>query len=218
MSDPVSHCVILLGGEVFPTERLREQISGAFVIAADSGIRHAMTLGVAVDAWVGDFDSADSEMIDSYKDLRRESFPAEKDQTDGELAINRALALGARRLILVGAFGGARSDHAFSHLASALRLSQRGIEVLLTSGRQEGIPLRHETRAFDYAPGTIFSILPFGDLDGLDLDGAKWPLNKRHVVFGSSLTLSNRVTTHLVVTLKAGRAMLIAHPHPAQDF
>ena len=48
---------ILLGGSLMPTDRLAQQTRGSRVIAADRGILHAETLGLAVELWVGDFDS-----------------------------------------------------------------------------------------------------------------------------------------------------------------
>ena len=57
--------LILLGGELTVTERLMRQISGARVIAADSGMRHAAALGVNPELWIGDFDSSDAALQES---------------------------------------------------------------------------------------------------------------------------------------------------------
>ncbi|MEO3389111.1 thiamine diphosphokinase [Mesorhizobium sp. CAU 1741] len=203
---------ILLGGDLVATPRLTRQLEGLRVIAADSGIRHADALGVTPELWTGDFDSVDDSMRTTHRDVPVEAFPPEKDQTDGEIAIDAALSRGATDLLLVGAFGGARADHAFLHQAAALRLAEGGTPCLLTSGSQEGVPLLPGSRSFDYASGTVFSILAFSDLVGLTLSGAKWPLTDRAVSFGSSLTLSNEVAGDLTVRLSSGRAMLIAHP------
>jgi len=142
---------------------------------------------------------------------------AEKDKTDGELAIAAALERGATRLVLAGAFGGKRADHAFLHLALALRLAEAGTEVLLTSGAQEGVPLLSGAAGFDYADGTLFSILGFSELAGLTVTGAKWPLNQVVVAFGSSLTISNEVRGRLDIALGHGRALLLAHPYPLPE-
>ena len=69
--------------------------------------------------------------------------------------------------MLAGAFGGARADHAFLHLALAVRRAKEGIEVVLTSGAQEGFPLLPGSRSFDYKDGTLFSILGFSHLSGV---------------------------------------------------
>ncbi len=203
---------ILLGGDLVATPRLMRQLDGARVIAADSGIRHADALGVTPELWTGDFDSVDEHMRSAHGRIPVEVFPAEKDQTDGEIAIDAALARGANELVLVGAFGGARTDHAFLHLAVALRIAEAGTPCLVTSGNQEGVPLLPGAREFDYEAGTVFSVLAFSDLAGLTLDGAKWPLSDRFVPFGSSLTLSNEVAGRMTARLVSGRAMLVAHP------
>lgn len=203
---------ILLGGDLVATPRLIRQLEGARVIAADSGMRHATTLGLAPELWTGDFDSVDAALRAAHGDVPVEIFPPEKDKSDGEIAIEAALARGATTLLLVGAFGGARADHAFLHLAAALRLAEAGTPCQLTSGTQEGVPLLPGAHTFDYAAGTVFSVLPFSDLEGLTLSGVKWPLVERSVPFGSSLTLSNEVENDLEVQLISGRAMLVAHP------
>lgn len=209
---------ILLGGELFRTPRLDRQVADSRVIAADAGIRHAATLGLMPELWLGDFDSVPTDLDPRFADLPRETFPAEKDRTDGELAIDAALRLGATSLVLVGAFGGPRADHAFLHLALALRLAEAGTEVLLTSGRQEALPLLPGSASFDYEDGMPFSVLAFSELTGLSEEGSKWLLNSVDVPFGSSLTMSNEVRGNLRISLGSGRALLLAHPFPASEF
>ena len=210
----MSKFTIILGGDVTPTHRLSRQIAGSRVIAADSGIRHAATLGLVPELWTGDFDSVADELRTAHKDIPTEIFPQDKDMTDGEIAVEAALARGAGELILVGAFGGPRADHALLHLTAAVALAERGLDIVLTSGTQEGTPLETGHTHFDYAPDTLFSIIGFSDISGLTLRGVRWPLTAHNVAFGSSLTLSNEVQTGgLIVRLAAGRAMLMAHPH-----
>lgn len=214
----MSRFIILLGGELVRTPRLDRQVAGSRVIAADSGIRHAAALELMPELWLGDFDSAPAEFDPRFADVPREVFPTDKDKTDGELAVAAALERGATSLVLVGAFGGPRGDHAFLHLAMALKLAEVGTEVLLTSGQQEAHPLLPGTTSFDYEGGTLFSVLAFSELSGLTEEGAKWPLNGVEVPFGSSLTLSNEVRGSLRVSLGSGRALLLAHPYPASEF
>ena len=209
---------ILLGGELIRTPRLERQIEGSRVIAADAGIGHARMLGLMPELWIGDFDSVPADLPDDLAAVPRKVFPAEKDMTDGELAIAEALRRGATSLVLAGAFGGKRADHAFLHLALAVRLAEAGTTVLLTSGAQEGAPiLPGKAASFDYANGTLFSVLGFSDLSGLTVTGAKWPLDRVEVAFGSSLTISNEVKGRLGIALERGRALLLAHPYPLPE-
>ncbi|KQZ16009.1 thiamine pyrophosphokinase [Mesorhizobium sp. Root554] len=205
---------ILLGGELVATPRLRRQIAGTPVIAADAGIAHATMLDVLPELWVGDFDSVPANLPTELAKVPRQTFPPEKDMTDGELAVAVARERGATALVLAGAFGGPRADHAFLHLTLALRLAEMGVGVILSSGAQEGIPLLPGSAGYDYDDETLFSILGFSDLDGLTVTGAKWPLTSVEVPFGSSLTISNQVKGKLEIGLAQGRAMLLAHPYP----
>ncbi|MDX8441590.1 thiamine diphosphokinase [Mesorhizobium australafricanum] len=208
---------ILLGGELIRTPRLERQIEGSRVIAADAGIGHARLLGLVPELWVGDFDSVPANLPKDLTDVPRKVFPAEKDMTDGELAIAEALQRGATSLVLAGAFGGKRADHAFLHLALAVRLAAAGTRVLLTSGAQEGAPILPGKASFDYDDGTLFSVLGFSELSGLTVTGAKWPLDRVEVAFGSSLTISNEVKGRLGIVLERGRALLLAHPYPLPE-
>lgn len=211
----MSRFTILLGGAMIATPRLRAQVAGTRVIAADSGIGHADALGLEPELWIGDFDSIPDGADRRFAHVRRETWPQDKDQTDGELAVDRALAEGATSLILAGAFGGPRTDHAFLHLGLGISLAERGIPSLLTSGDQEGAALSPGRTAFDLPPGTLFSILAFSDLSRLTIRGAKWPLEEVEVPFGSSLTLSNVAIGPLQVGLGTGRAILVADFRPA---
>jgi thiamine pyrophosphokinase len=213
----MSRFTILLGGDLVPTPGVKRQVAGSSVIAADSGIRHAKALGLEPELWVGDFDSVSDDLLAEWPGIPREIFPAGKDKTDGELAIDEAFARGATEFVLVGAFGGARADHAFLHMALAIRLAEKGTPTLLTSGAQEGRAVLKGRTTFDYESGTLFSILGFSDLSGLSVEGARWPLHEIEMPFGSSLTISNEVTGTLAVTLKSGRALLVAHPHLPKD-
>ncbi|MEF2073670.1 thiamine diphosphokinase [Consotaella aegiceratis] len=206
----MSHFAILLAGPVWPTATLRAKLAGARVIAADGGMAHAHALGITPELWVGDFDSAADEETSRHKDVPRQPFPRDKAASDGELAVEAAIERGATSLTLVGALGGPRTDHAFMNLGLALRYGEKGLDVHLASGREEAWPLIESTRRFDLTAGTVFSILPFSDLGGLSVSGAKWPLDAIDLPFHSVLTLSNEALGRVEVTIKRGRSIVLA--------
>jgi thiamine pyrophosphokinase len=207
----MSRFAILLGGDLIVTPRLKSQLQGARFIAADSGMMHAAALRVVPELWVGDFDSAGSELAIQYRDVPRETFPADKDATDGAIAIDEALRRGARDIVLIGGLGG-QADHAAAVLGQCLRLARGGISCLVTSGTEEAVPVLAGTTRLDLVPGTRLSIIPFADLTGLDLEGVKWPLAGRAVPLGSTLTLSNVAAGPVTIGLQAGYGMAISCP------
>ncbi len=206
----VTKCVILLGGDITATMRLIAQCKDALVIAADSGVRHAEGLGVEVDCWLGDFDSTTPDLAEKYAGLPRKEFPADKAKTDGELAIDEGISLGATQFLMVGAFGGLRTDHALLHNFQALALARRGFEVMLTNGLEEAAPLLAGDKEFDLKEGQLFSLVGFGPLEGVSIKGAKWPLSNRSVELGSSLTVSNVAKGPVFVSILSGEALFIS--------
>jgi thiamine pyrophosphokinase len=204
---------ILLGGALASDERVRTLVRGARAIAADGGMAHAEELGLAPELWVGDFDSAPDDLLARHRDVPRQAFPAEKNFTDGELAVEEAIARGATRLILVGAFQGARTDHALSHLLQGVTLAERGLNVVLTSGTEEAVPLLPGSLTLDLPAGSLLSVIGLSDLGGLSLSGVKYPLREADVVFGASRTISNVVTGPMTASLQSGRALVLARPH-----
>lgn len=204
---------ILLGGALTPTDRILAAVKDSRFIAADGGMRHALTLGVTPELWVGDFDSTDEDLLARFADVERERFPAAKNETDGEIATAEAIARGARRLILIGALGGERTDHALQHLLHALALCARGLDVLLTSGSEEAVPLLPGTVTLDLPKGSLFSVIGLSDLNGLDITGARYPLKDFALPFGSSRTVSNVAEGAVHFHLRDGRAMILARPN-----
>ena len=213
---PGKKCVILLGGDIVPTPRLVSQCRNAVVLAADSGVRHAPALGLAVDSWIGDFDSTTPALARKFESLPRKIFSRDKDKTDGELAIDEAISRGCNSFVMVGAFGGPRTDHALLHGLQALEIRKRGYAIVLTSGNEEAWPVLPGTERFDIEAGAIFSLIGFGALENVTITAAKWPLEDRFVTAGSSLTLSNVATGPVTVTIGKGEGLFIAGSSPSE--
>lgn len=202
---------ILVGGHVRPTLRLCGQVAGSRAIAADSGMAHAEVLGLDVELWVGDFDSASPDLMARYPLVERDVHPEAKDASDSELAVDAAVRRGASDILLVGGFGG-QSDHALSHALLAVRLARQGLPAMVTSGYEEAYPLIPGRHSPDLPAGSRVSVIALSDLGGLSLRGVQWPLDKRHVLFGSTLTLSNVVLGRFEVSLQSGLGLIIAYP------
>ena len=137
----MSRFVILLGGELVRTPRLDAQVAGAAssrpmpACAMPRRWAHAGTLGRRLRFR----DRRNCRRM--CRRCRAGPFPPDKDKTDGELAVAEALERGATSLVLAGAFGGPRADHAFLHLALAIRL-RRGRSAGAADQRHAGRPTR----------------------------------------------------------------------------
>mgnify|MGYP002384556066 CR=1 FL=1 len=125
--------------------------------------------------------------------------------------IQEALQRGASQLVLVGGFGG-QADHVLAHFGQILLLRKRGISSFMTSGDEEAYPIIPGTTHLDLPPQSRLSVLPLCDLQAITLEGVKWPLDRKDVPLGSTLTLSNVTTGPVHVDLSGGHAIAIAYP------
>lgn len=195
---------LLLGGPLLVTEGLKARLEGFRFLAADSGARHALALGVEPEIWLGDFDSSPPWLLERLS-APREVLPKDKDLTDGEALLRRALALGPAELLLLGGIGG-RLDHTLAHLNLAFGAAERGLKVALSDGLAWAYPLLPGRHAFPLAPGTPFSLLPYPEAL-LSLEGARWNLPPTRLS-ATTLTLENRALGEVRVTVEEGRALL----------
>lgn len=207
----MSKFVILLGGHLSLSQRLKNQIAGARVIAADGGMIHAEKLGLMPELWVGDFDSSSVRLQKQYAQVARLQFATEKDATDGEIAVAEAMRRGATEIILVGGLGG-QLDHTLAHAGFVVALTKRGLPIFMTSGHEEAHALVGEVEFDNLEPDTRISIVPMSDLKALSISGVTWPLFKRDVPLGSALTLSNIVTGVVRAELLFGSALILIYP------
>jgi thiamine pyrophosphokinase len=215
MTNNGHHFAILLGGDLTPTKRLRQQIAGARFIAADSGMRHAEALGVTPELWVGDFDSADIGLQRKFADVPKKQFPVAKDMTDGALAIAEALQRGATRLTLLGGFGG-QFDHTLSHGLQLVALAEKGVESFMSSGDEEAFPLLSQLSLDGLSVGTRISILGLSELHGLSIDGVRWPLDTVNLSLGSTWTMSNETGGDVNISIEQGQALVLVYPKETQ--
>ena len=213
MPDQTEKFVVLLGGALTATPRLAADIAGARFIAADGGMRHAASLGVTPDVWVGDFDSTPPALLAAWPDVERQPYPTAKNETDGAIAVSAAAERGAKSIVLAGALGGERSDHALMHLLHAVSLAEEGFAIKLTSGEEEAWPLLPGTREIDLPKDSLFSVLGLSPLSGLFLGNVCYPLTDFSLPFGSSRTISNVAEGPIRLSLASGRAVLIARPY-----
>jgi thiamine pyrophosphokinase len=208
----MSKYAILLGGKLTVTKRLRQQLEGVKYIAADGGITHAQALGVFPEVWVGDFDSTDKNLERKFEDIPRQTYPVEKDASDGELAISEALRQGATSLVLVGGFGG-QLDHVLAHCGFLIALAKRDVEIFMTSGTEEAHALVGDITLANLPTGTRISLMPMTDLAGLSIAGVRWPLSKRNVKLGSALTLANVSEGEVKISLQHGHGIVLTYHH-----
>lgn len=167
------------------------------VIACDSGMEFFLRNHICPDLIVGDCDSADSRAVEAFRlrsDVRLEQYPPQKDWTDTELAVRRAIALSPDGIDLVGATG-SRLDHVLGNLQLLALGLEAGIPVcLLDAHNRVRLVDRPVTIARSEQYGDFVSLLPHGGaVCGVTLRGMKYPLDQATLTPDISLGISNEI-------------------------
>ena len=180
--------IVLSGGGPAPTTPLPE---ADLVIAADSGLALADGLRLDVDLIVGDFDSADPELVAEAvrAGAETERHPEAKDATDLELALAAAMERDADRVVVVGG-GGGRLDHLLgvATLLCAERWADASIEWHAATGAAY---VARGPRSVPTAPGDVVSVLPMSDGVLVTLSGTRWTLDREPLPRGTTRGISN---------------------------
>jgi len=202
-------------GRVEPAVRARLP-QPADVIAADSGLAVASALGLAVDHLVGDLDSVDPGAVEAAEAAGTtvERHPAEKDATDLELALDAALARGARRLVVVDG-GGDRLDHLLGNvlLLASAAYADTDVEafcgdahIAVTRGGGEAVAITGE-------PGSLVTLLPLGGAArGIVTDGLRYPLHAEDLAPGTTRGVSNELVRDAGSVRLADGTLLVVQP------
>lgn len=167
-------------------------------IGADRGAITLLELGIKPNEAVGDFDSLTSEeflrLQQSIKGL--EAVSSEKDETDAELAISKALSFEPTHIVITGVTGG-RLDHFMAVLNSVYRFQtnypnihfkivNKWNEIFLLS------PGKHElVRNKDLPYVSFFSFQ--GSIFNVTLNGFKYDVADETIELGNARFTSNEL-------------------------
>lgn len=183
-------CLIVTGGrlDLAFARSFLEKEKFYKVIAVDGGLESVKALGITPDYVVGDFDTVDKEVLEEFRKVPYivwESHRPEKNETDTELARNRALTLACDRIVFMGATGG-RMDHMLGNIHLLYGCMEREVEAWIVDAWNK-IYLVDQNRIFvrDQLWGRYVSFLPYTEsVTGITLKGFKYPLDKKNIRSG----------------------------------
>lgn len=177
--------VILLNGEPYAGK-----IDGASarVYCCDGAYRWAKGK-VRIDETLGDFDSLDYIPDPPPSEI----YSSEKDETDGEIALFRAIAAGAEEIEIYGG-GGKREDHFLGNLHLLYAAFKRGVKASLITNYARIFAAEGRTE-ISGCKGRTVSVVPFGGAAHIiKSEGFYYPLDGLDLKYGSTRTVSNIVT------------------------
>ena len=186
---------IYTGGTVFDEYVKEKPQKDDLIIAADAGYLVAKRMGITPNVLLGDFDTLGAENIPEGIECLR--VPAEKNDTDTQLAVSTAIERGATEIVIVGGLSG-RLDHTLSTLAILEKLWERKndrIYATLTDGKNRVRFLRNSGTILPRSQYRYFSLIAADELvKGITLDGCKYPLKNGRISRRHQWAVSNEIT------------------------
>lgn len=169
-----------------------------FYIGADRGALYLIEQGITPHAIVGDFDSMSQaefeRVMEHTNDAQR--FKEEKDETDTDLALFKALAYKPTEIVLTGVTGG-RLDHYEAAIRSIYRLQKENPSVTLkivndANTLQFLLPGTYKIEADEqYRYLSFFAYEQ--PVEDVTLRNVKYETTKERISLGSSRFTSNEI-------------------------
>lgn len=205
------NALVVLGGDA-PSRALLESCAhqADLTIAADRGLEAFAAAGIVPELLIGDMDSVDASILRAYEGkVDQTRLCCQKDDTDGEAALNLAARHGAKVVTFLGALGG-RMDHALANLM-LLNLAHRlGIRAQILDEHVRILRVDGEC-VLSGAKGDTVSLLPLGEARGVTLEGFFYPLEHATLTSTSTLGVSNVVNAERAAIYVEEGDLLLFH-------
>jgi len=207
---------IVSGGRVGDRDFFRNKISGmenCLIICCDGGVRHLQQTGVKPDVIIGDMDSIDPAQLESYsrQDIKIIKYPASKDFTDTELALDYAINLKPEAIYIWGALGG-RLDHTLSNVFFLEKTKALTIKTYLIDEYCEVFLLNGDVTINESAGQTVSLIALSPQVEGITLRGFLYPLDDAMLRMGESLAVSNIINgDEAKISMRSGSLLVIRY-------
>ena len=205
--------IIFANGDLPDLDKARLFIhAGDTIICADGGTRHALALGIQPDLIIGDLDSAEEGAVQKFRNdgVKVEAYPRDKNETDLELAINRAIVLKPKQIIILAALGG-RLDQTLANITLLTDPRLTAFDVRLDDGVEEVLLCRDQVEVHGRS-GDLVSLIPWqGTVTGIQTSGLRWALQREALYPDKTRGISNELTGDSAsISLESG-LLLIVH-------
>jgi len=183
-----------------------------YIICADGGTRHASSLDLKPALVIGDMDSTDKALLKKLRDdgVSIELYPRDKNETDLELAIQRAIELNPKEIVIVAALGG-RMDQTLANIALLADLQLATFGIRLDDGVEEIFFCRNQAK-IQGRSGDIVSLMPWGGaVKGIQTENLKWQLSNETLYPEKTRGISNEMIADIASIKISMGLLLIVH-------
>lgn len=190
--------------------RTLAEAESAIIIAADGGASIAKHFGLVPDVIIGDMDSLTSSDLSDYTEAEIHRFPAEKDETDLELALLHTLYYGAKWIRVIGALGG-RFDQMLANIYLLTLPELNECDLAIVAGKQMIRLLRPGSHELAGSAGDTLSLIPLStEVAGITSQHLKYPLQEESLYLGPTRGISNVMEHERIhITFRQGLLLTI---------
>ena len=205
--------IIFANGELPDLEKARALLQrDDYIICADGGTRHALALDIKPDLIIGDMDSAEKEQLQEFREaeVSMELFPHDKNETDLELAIHRAVELNPAQIIIIAGLGG-RLDQTLANITLLTDIRLSNIDIRLDDGVEESFLCRDQVQVRGRT-GDIVSLIPWGGaVSEVQTTNLKSPLHRETLLPDRTRGISNEMLGESATISIGSGLLLIVH-------
>lgn len=183
------------------------------IISADGGAKNSLEMNLIPDVVIGDMDSIKKETKAKLnlgsKKIKYISSPAEKDKTDTHLAVEHAINLGTKKIIITGATGD-RLDHSLANLIMLSSPFLKDIDIRILTDDSEIFVVRNSCSIKGEVGNIIslFSLSPYTFF--VKTSGLKYKLENEKLLFSPVRGICNVFTEHVAsIEIKKGILLVI---------
>ena len=208
------HILLLANGELkrgVMLDRLLHSLESTRVICADGGALHARALGLRPHTIIGDLDSLTAEQVAEFEAAGAViiQHPAEKNETDLELALYHCRHIDAKTVNILGGLGG-RFDQTLANIFLLMLPALRDIHIEVVDGDQKIKLLRPGTHDILARSGDMISLIPLSAAEDISTRDLQYPLKGETLRFGRTRGISNVVVGNRpAIRFKHGLLLLV---------
>ena len=206
--DQVTDYAVIVGNGPAPSSQLLAGllVDKPLLLCADGGANTLHRLGHCPAVVVGDLDSVDESLRQTWPTSKWVRVDADDTGTDLQKVLRYAEAVGIKRAVLLGVTGG-RTDHTLWNLTLLSAFAaQLDLCILDDDCLIRRIP---ESICFAAPVGLTLSLCPLsGDATGITTKGLRWPLTDEALTPGQRDGISNEVTAS-PVEIQVGQGELL---------
>lgn len=182
------------------------------IIAVDKGLEALDKNEILPNYIVGDFDSIDKDILLKYINMNMKivKLNPEKDYTDTHTALKLAIELKSSSIYILGAMG-KRIDHALANIHILKEALDSNIECKILDSNNEIQLITTGKHSVENSEYKYISLIPLTTkVDGVTLNGFKYPLNNATLEIGHSIGVSNEMIENIAtIEIKSGILIMI---------